>query len=182
MISVVVATYGDYDVWGPIAERALASTKEFDEVIYVHGETLASARNAGARKARGERLVFLDADDELAPGFKDLVVEEEDILQPLTIYRQPDGTETEPHYLLPYGDLYDGNHIVIGAPINRELMLSVGGFDEYPVAEDWALWLKMRRAGATFGQTKATYIVNVNHNSRNLILGDIYMQIRRDCA
>ena len=182
MISVVVATFGDYDKWSAIAQNALRSASDFDDVIYMHHDTLAKARNAGALVAKGDRIVFLDADDELAPGFKDLVVEDEDILQPQTIYRYPDGTVDGPSYLLPYGDLYDGNHIVIGAPINRQLMLDVGGFDEYPVAEDWALWLKMRRAGATFGQTKATYIVNVHPQSRNLILGDIYMQIRRDCA
>lgn len=169
MISVIVATYGDYDLWNPLAERALRSVDpEAMETIRVHGDDLASARNAGARAASGDRLVFLDADDELYPGFSDLVVESEDVLQPMTMFREPaTGAINSYGWIEPAEDLLIRNHIIVGAPVNRELFLESGGFEDYSIAEDWALWLKLRSMGATFGRTSATYVINFNPSGRN---------------
>jgi glycosyltransferase involved in cell wall biosynthesis len=74
-VSIVVATCGE-DRWRHLAaDRALptAATQGADEVIGVHQPdgTVASSRNDGAQQATSEWLVFLDADDELAPGFVD---------------------------------------------------------------------------------------------------------------
>lgn len=166
MISVLIGTYGDKPKWEPFARRAMDSARMAGEVIWYHGETLADARNRAATAAKYSRLVFLDADDELAPGFFDRVIECEDVLQPKTVYRQ-DGIEGPAHWIEPAEDFLIRNHIVVGAPVNRELFLDSGGFEEYAIAEDWALWLKLRSMGATFGRTEATYIVNVNPHGRN---------------
>ena len=166
MITVVTGTYGDVDYWGELVERAERSVGESAEFIWVHGPNRHEARNEGARRASGTRLVFLDADDELSDGFCDLVVECEDVLQPKTIYRDGD-QETAPDWIPPREDFLMGNHIVVGAPVNRDVFLESGGFEPFPIAEDWALWLKLKRAGASFGRTHATYIVNVNHNGVN---------------
>lgn len=101
MISVIIGTYGSskwYDLaWSrahpsvdltdepvPLVSR---NTGEYywpsTEIIVVHQETLAIARNEGAARAANPWLCFLDADDELTPGYlaamttairKDLVV------------------------------------------------------------------------------------------------------------
>lgn len=171
MISIVIATHGDFEKWDRFAQRAVKSAAtESDDVIRVHGKTLASSRNEGASKAKHDRIVFLDADDELTPGFSDLVVEKEDVLQPKTIYVSPEGEPGPAHWLEPRERLLDGNHIIVGAPVSRDAFMDSGGFDEYPIFEDWALWLKMKNAGATFGRTSATYRIHVRNDS--MLRGD----------
>jgi hypothetical protein len=168
-VSIVIATFGHID-WITLANQTAQKTYRDQpdaDIITVYGNTLAEARNRGAHAATSDRLVFLDADDELAPGYCKLITEPEDVLQPLTVYRFRDGRETAAHYIEPRPSLLDGNHIVVGAPVNREAFLDVGGFDEWNLAEDWALWLKMKKAGCSFGRTTGTYIVNVNPAGRN---------------
>lgn len=170
MISIIIPTHGDFNKWDTLAKRAVRSAvTESDDVIRIHGKTLASARNDGAKKAKYSRIMFLDADDEILPGFSNLVIEEEDILQPRTLYVK-DGVAGETHWIEPFDDLLIGNHIIVGAPVLKEPFMDVGGFDEYPIFEDWALWLKMRKAGATFGKTQAIYKINVTPGS--MLQGD----------
>lgn len=175
MISIVMATYND--LWLAqnqqkiqVALRSATSqTLDDVEVIRTHHDTLHEARNEGARKAKGSRLVFLDADDWLDLDFCEKIVEPEDVLQPLTKYKDAPGSAigTMASYLEPRADLLDGNHLIVGCPVKRDLFLDVGGFDDWPVYEDWALWLKMRKAGATFGKTTGVYNVRYNFLGRN---------------
>lgn len=165
-ISVVIGTYGS-SKWKRAAQVAALTVPSECEIILSHKDTLHEARNSGAIKASGKRLVFLDADDELTPDFAKLIVEDEDVLQPKTVYVSPEGQRGEPSWLTPCQSLLHGNHLIVGCPVIREAFLEVGGFDRWPVYEDWALWLKMQRAGATFGKTEAVYVVNVNPKGRN---------------
>lgn len=170
MISVIVATYGDRDHWRRIARRAINSAENQTveaEVLYTHGATLARARNFGATLAHGERLVFLDADDWLAHDFVEKIVEPENVLQPMTTTYIGGHQMQLPYYLPPREDLLDGNHLIVGCPVDKELFMDVGGFDEWPVYEDWALWLKIRAAGGTFGKTTGVYNINHNPDGRN---------------
>lgn len=189
MISIIIATYGDeylaknYE----LIKRAVASAEHQSndyvdsEVIRVHDETLAKARNHGASKALGNRLVFLDADDWLDLDFVDKITEAGDVLQPRTAYWNREGhIVSPPHHIVPRKDFLEGNHIIVGAPVDRQLFMDVGGFDEWPIYEDWALWLKMWRAGATFGTTEGVYNVQMHPvESRNTgHVGDTYDRIR----
>lgn len=72
-VSILISTYG-HTLWKHLAiKRAIPSADRQGsmEVLYRHdpGGTLASVRNGLAEKARGDWLVFLDADDELEPGY-----------------------------------------------------------------------------------------------------------------
>lgn len=72
-VGCVIATHGAEE-WSELAwSRAYPSTlgQGFADVIVWHetAATLADARNAAARALPYEALVFLDADDELAPGY-----------------------------------------------------------------------------------------------------------------
>jgi glycosyltransferase involved in cell wall biosynthesis len=72
-VSVLIATYGDPQ-WETLARsRALptAQTQDAFEILLRHEPdgTVTTSRNALADQARGDWLCYLDADDELAPGY-----------------------------------------------------------------------------------------------------------------
>lgn len=185
-VSVVIGTYGDEEHWKPFVDRASRSAASQPcEVIHSHHKTLAMARNAGAELATGDWLIFLDADDELSPGYVEaMLAVPGDVRRPSTLGISPDGTEDDEPVLIPRKPLIDGNFIVIGAMVERERFLRLGGFNELPILEDWELWIRFAVDGAEIVDVPdAIYRVNVRENSRNTDRsghGQIYTQIRRE--
>lgn len=159
MIGVVIGTFGD-ESWAELAfSRALPSVvkQRRDQAVFpVHGETLAQARNEGAVFASAEAnwLLFLDADDELAPGYLDAM--EHAIGQhhpnaphmyvPQVQYIKT-GRAEAPFFpvQMPHTE---GNWMVIGTVVPAWLFAEVGGFEEWPIYEDYALFARMQNAGA----------------------------------
>lgn len=166
-VTVVVGTYGDQE-WVERAQRAIASAKsQCAEVIHVHGETLAKARNEGIERAKTEWVLCLDADDELAPGcIAALAAADGDLRCPAVSYVR--GGHPGRPKTWPPCDLKDGNYLVVGTLMRRDAALAVGGFQEWPLYEDWALFQLMAKAGATITQVPAAvYIAHVRPESRN---------------
>ncbi len=194
-LSVIVASYGD-DSWLELAEtRACPSACALEphEVIVLHGTggtSLAQTRNEAASRATGDWLVFLDADDELAPGFLDAM---RDVELPFD-YLGPDPNDQdgerwgEPPVILtpaveyvpqgrrprhvakiwPRKELREGNWLVIGTVIPRALFERVGGFKEWPLYEDWCLWQRCELAGAHIVEVpRAVYVAYADAHSRN---------------
>lgn len=174
-IAIVIATYGDL-AWGTLAmKRAFASTKDqwMDEVILDHYEdlSLGAARNAAAERTDCDWLCFLDADDELEEGYIEamrdvLPLDDRSILAPMV--RSVPGTKPPifPNRHVPITDL---NHCVIGTLVPRSLFRAVGGFGEEKIYEDWALWLRCLRAGATIQYVEgAVYRAFSHAYGRNL--------------
>jgi len=176
---VLVCTHGD-DSWVDLArERALpsAAAAEPEEIVALHSPDggLAHARNCAASSARASHLIFLDADDELDPGYVDAMRTalamlaaapmpgspgQLDLHPTLFVPRVqrvwPDGREDAPRFpnrQLPMDRL---NHCVIGTAVPRLLFLSLGGFRaDLPIYEDWALFLACLRAGAVMADVAA---------------------------
>lgn len=167
-VSVIVATFGGPE-WQALAERAAASAEDqTDEVLCVHGETLASARNDGARMAGGEWLCFLDADDELEPGYFDAMSAATADLRGPAVRYVAEGRSPQTPKLWPVQDLRNGNYLVIGTLIRRDLFLDIGGFLDWPLYEDWCAWQRAWKTGATIEQVPAAvYRAHVNFRSRN---------------
>jgi GT2 family glycosyltransferase len=171
--TVVVGTFGGPE-WVTLAEdRALRSVPD---AIHVHGKTLAEARNEGLRRVETEWTVFLDADDELAPGYMDaMATGTADLRAPSVRYVK--GMKTQDPYVPKVAGhshdcsgecLPDGNWLVIGAAAKTDLLRSVGGFREWDCYEDWDLWLRCWLAGATVEAIPpAEYIAHVRPDSRN---------------
>lgn len=179
--SVIVGTYGD-DRWKVRAEQALASAHDQTfpavDVIHVHGDTLADARNTGALRANGEYLIFLDADDELDCNYLASMnharFEAAGVLSHPTWLFQPstlglvDGREDPEAVLIPERPLHTGNFMVIGTAVQRQLFLDVGGFKDWPMYEDWCLWIRCWQKEAGFWKVPdAIYRVHVFEGSRN---------------
>ncbi len=185
-VTVCISTFGDYK-WFELAKtRALKSvqsqTIEPEIIMYHHDTSLAFARNEAAKKANTEFLIFLDADDELDSHYVEaMLTGTTDVRQPATL-GIVNGIEDDFPVVIPQRDLMTSNYIVIGAMCKRELFEFVGGFDDYPVLEDWALWIKMHLVGATIAPvSEAIYRVHVNPDSRNqnhALHGQVYSMIR----
>jgi glycosyltransferase involved in cell wall biosynthesis len=181
-VTVVVGTYGDADKWVPLARRAARSAYEAgaDQVIAIHGETLAEARNTGAQGAAGDHLVFLDADDELDSNYIHAMKEAHSrhmirsdawtwLYQPATL-GIVDGVPDESPVVIPPRPLYTGNFLVIGTMVSRDLFMKVGGFKEWEAYEDWDLWWRCHREGAGHAVVfDAIYKVHVNPKGRNAL-------------
>jgi glycosyltransferase involved in cell wall biosynthesis len=156
--------------WDELAARAQASAEiqGCADVIVSRASSLYAARNLGL-EVETEWLCFLDADDELAPGYCEAMLQANgDVIQPATL-GVVDGVEDDHCVVIkPAASLRERNHIVIGAFVKTALFRKVGGFDDYPVLEDWALWLKCWRVGASFSVApEAVYKVHVRSGSRN---------------
>jgi glycosyltransferase involved in cell wall biosynthesis len=176
-IGVVIATYGSNE-WRQRAQIALASvesqTSSASVVTHIHhaNGSLAQARNEGADSLRTDWLVFLDADDTLDHHYIEAMQrhagDEPALLQPATLGVYPDGREDDHAVLIPQRPLDTGNFMVIGTAIRRDQFLRVGGFKEWPLYEDWCLWIRAWQDGATFVPVSgAIYRVGVNPKSRN---------------
>lgn len=188
-VTVVIATFGpDYKKWDDLAQRARKSVERqtvHPRVVRSHMDTLHDARNIGAVQANTEYLIFLDADDELDRHYVEaMLASHGDIRRPATL-GVVGGIEDDFPVMIPRAPLLDRNFIVIGAMIRKDFFLRVGGFEDYPVLEDWCLWLKMVEAGAEVVDVPdAIYRVNVQEASRNqpaeiTNYGRTYSEIRK---
>lgn len=174
--TVLVATCGDLDWSALAARRAIPSAARQAPVIHVHGQTLAGARNEALAEAESEWVIHLDADDELLPGYIDAMARgSADLRAPAVQYVRGKRTSLarlprvagHRHRCRPEC-LEQGNWLVVGTAARRDLLLDAGGWQEWPVYEDWALWLRCYRKGATVeGLPEAIYRAHARPDSRN---------------
>ncbi len=165
--TVVVATFGHgYEELA--RRRAIPSAEaQCDRVIYSHSDTLAAARNKGAAEADTEWLVFLDADDELAPGYLDALNRADGDLRAPAVSYVYNGTP-DPPIVFADRDITVINPCVIGTAVRAEMFHEVSGFLDEPVYEDWSLFLRCHRAGAELVHVPdAVYLAHVNPRGRN---------------
>lgn len=176
-VTVVIGTFGDPS-WEHLARaRAIPSAAALGvPVIHEHAATLHDARNAALAQVDTEWVVHLDADDELEDGFIDELARgtadlrapavryvREGILRPARMPRVAGHRHTCTGDCLPAG-----NWLVVGTAVRADLVREVGGWEPWPVYEDWALWLRCWVAGATVEAVpSAVYRAHVRSDSRN---------------
>jgi glycosyltransferase involved in cell wall biosynthesis len=179
-VTLLVATYGDPQ-WKVQAERAYLSClgQGAHDIVVHHDDlgTVASSRNAAAERATGDHLIFCDADDELAPGYVAAMVaaahkatKTERMLFTPSIDQVKRGRHSPRPVFFDRGrPLSDDNWLVVGTMLPKWLFKEVGGFGEYPHGfEDWSLWAKCWRAGATIVKVPdAVYVYYYNPLSKH---------------
>lgn len=174
--SILIATFGDRAYWDRLADQAVASAEVQTvpvEIIRHHIDdpdqrACGRARNEAAKRATGDRLLNLDADDLLAPDFMEHMLAhlEGDVVVPSIQNQRPNGTWTEPGVLQPCRML-DGAWPVIGSLIRTEDFWRIGGFRDLEWGEDSDLWLRAELAGLTFSRCRAAvYRIGYREGSR----------------
>ena len=174
-LTVCVATYGDRE-WVDLANhRAIPSAESQTLVVHYHGETLHEARSELLAVTTTPWVCFLDADDELEPGFvKHMGAGTADIRVPAVRYISANST---PGAYIPRvaGHRHDctgeclpfGNWIVIGAVARTAVAQNVGWRD-WACYEDWDFWLRAWQTGASIERCpSAVYRAHVRPGSRN---------------
>ena len=152
---LIVVDDGSQDETLPVL-RALKRERPFRLIQQQHSGPSA-ARNTGARTARGEWLLFLDADDRLHPRF---------LAETLAAGSARPAVGVVSTDVRSFGwkeeflrgpaptclSLLDKNTMVVTSLIRRSAFQSVEGFDELMSFgyEDWDLWLRMAQHGWKF--------------------------------
>lgn len=187
-IGVVISTFGS-DEWASRGRKLADYTvthNSADEVLHVHSDSLASARNEGAGKIGTDHIIFLDADDRLQPQYCDILrenlVDDNLLYQPETLgwYKETDTYDKFSNFIEDR-DMNVSNNLVIGTAITAKHFV---GFDEkLDALEDWEFFLRMILNGAKVKQCPGmVYVVGVNQDSRNSPTGmhnRAYQEIRK---
>jgi GT2 family glycosyltransferase len=177
-VTVVVATYGD-GKWPRLAlDRAIPSVDALGvHWVHCHADTLHDARNGALEMVDTEWVCYLDADDELEPGYFDaMAAGTADVRAPSVRYVLHTGRSREPyipkvaghHHTCNAECLVYGNWLVVGSLIRRHHVIELGGWRDFDWSEDWDLWLRAHLAGLSIeGLPDAVYRAHVRPDSRN---------------
>ncbi len=187
-VTVAICTFGEAR-WRELAKyRALPTAAEQAPARLWHGGTLAEARNAALADIKTDFIVYLDADDEIEPGYiRELLAGTADIRAPAVRYVS-DGTVGEAHIPLINGNqvptmdvgcILRGNWIVVGALARAQTLRDAGGWREWPMYEDWDLWMRCLLKGATVeARPSAVYRAHVSPGSRNAATPEVRQATR----
>lgn len=147
---------------------------------------VAKARKMGVRMSTGKLLLFVDADDKLAPDFIQQCgrqIAKCDIAYPnLLLFDgdQPNKLKDSPARLLPKYILGKTCSIPVTSMMWRKVYEGLGGFRELPVFEDWDFWIRALCKGYTFRRANTLLMYRQNQNSRNCANIDVKSQVYRE--
>lgn len=172
-IEIIITTWGN-EKWGELARHVAfpSAVEQAPTYMYHHEEegcSAGEARNAAVDFLDpSDWIIFLDADDTLAPGYVDAmtaVAKSPNVLHAPALKLGADDPRC-----FEDRDIIDGlNPCPIGTMIHREMFELVGGFWDEPAWEDWSLFRRCVYAGYATIQfvPAAVYNANSQRNGRN---------------
>jgi glycosyltransferase involved in cell wall biosynthesis len=176
----IVIDDGSTDATANIA-RAYASRTNQIRVVSQPKSGVGSARNSGIALARGAWLLFLDADDWIAPTaieqYLGAATPEFDLIVADWVRVTADGSEIRDPFRLDPAQLFDtlARHCpfaIHACLVRASLVAQSGGFEpSFAVGSDWDFWQRVARAGARvrlMDETLAFYRVRPNSTAVNV--------------
>lgn len=148
--------------------HALATT-----IILPQNVGVARARDIGVRMSTGRLLLFVDADDKLAPDFIEQcgkVIAKCDIAYPNVLLFgavEKNRLVESPPVLKPKHLLGRSNKILVTSMMHRRVYETLGGFRPLPIYEDWDFWIRALCNGYTFKRANTLLYYRQNLSSRN---------------
>lgn len=142
-------------------------------IILPQNVGVAKARDIGVRMSSGRLLLFVDADDKLAPDFIEQcgrVIADHDIAYPNVLkfgaIERPQLFDAPQEVSAKYmvGKKFG---LVVTSMMKREVYETLGGFRELPVYEDWDFWVRAMFNGYTFARANTLLHYRQNLHSRN---------------
>jgi glycosyltransferase involved in cell wall biosynthesis len=161
----IVIDDGSADGTAAIANEFADGDRRFSVVSQANaGES--GARNSGVARASGDWLLFLDADDWIAPHHLQRMTAALaadptlDAVHCLSVRVAADGSHVVDPYQPPAGDMFAtlakrAAFPVHACVVRRRLVDEVGRFDtSLKKSPDWDLWQRVARTGAKFGAVR----------------------------
>ena len=152
------------------------SHKEAVTVIVSQNGGVAAARNRAVHLLSTTHLLFIDGDDAIVPDFIERMARsanKADILYPDFVwwYRHSGGSvqnklNITPPTLTPAAML-KFCRIPVTCLLPRSVFMSLGGFQDYPIFEDYEFWLRAMARGYTFKRVATTLLYRQVKASRN---------------
>jgi glycosyltransferase involved in cell wall biosynthesis len=167
-ITVIIATFGS-EAWRQKGLEAFEKALHWgaDDVIQAHAPdlTLAESRNWAAEGVETEWICFVDADDDLAPGYIEAMKNADGPNNALLAPALCLAGEMIP---LEDRDIQTMNPCAIGTVLRKEDFLRAGGFWEERAWEDWSLFRRCWLLGCPVVHVKgAIYVANSTPTGRN---------------
>lgn len=186
LITCCIGTFGETK-WQQLALDVAAPSARADglDVVLRQGASLRSARNSAAHRALGKYLLFLDADDEVEPGYREAMEAAIRTDPRAGLYtpkvRYVHGDEPAEASFIPERNLDRGhNYLIIGTVISHALFDKCEGFKGWKAYEDFALFHRaIYGLGAKVVPVEgAVYRANVNPEGRNSTVQDPVKLVR----
>jgi len=164
--SISTQTYEDVElvvVDNQSTDASVQIAERFTDRVIVTGPERSAQRNAGAKAASGEFLVFVDGDMLVSAGVAEEVARQfsrEAVARSLVIPLRCVGDNFWARCRALEKDLYIGDPDMEAArAFRREVFERVGGYDEgLNAGEDWDLSERVNRTGGTMGRIGAELI------------------------
>jgi glycosyltransferase involved in cell wall biosynthesis len=152
---IIIVSDGSPDNTKEVAEGLIE--KYDSNIIFIEKENggLSSARNAGIKRATGEYITCLDADDKLVPGAIEehlkLMTDDMSIAQCSLMEFDERYTVAIPTPNTNLKQILMGNTIFCNAMFSKRVWEAVGGYDEHPTLrfgrEDHEFWVRCLEYG-----------------------------------
>ena len=134
---------------------------------------VAKARDIGVKMSSGKLLLFLDADDKLAPDFIEQcgrVINRVDIAYPNVLkfghIEKPKLVDSPKEITAKY-IMGKSCGLVVTSMMHRFVYEKLDGFRQLPVYEDWDFWVRAKFNGYTFTRANTLLHYRQNIKSRN---------------
>ncbi len=158
---------------------------KFDTRVLQQNSGACTARNFGAKDARGDVLFFIDADCRLYPGVLRDVAHTFELVPNIGFcysnYRFDDTSAFHSQGYDPYL-LETMNYICTMSPIKRDLFEAIGGFDEdRDYFQDWGLFYKASKVSKGYYMGKNHYMFSTPKSTEENISGTKGLTLAEKC-